>query len=100
MNRINIKGMTAESVTGIAVLLIALVNAVLQMFGIDTLPIEDDEVSHIISILFLILTTLWNTWKNRNLTTVSQEVQQIADALRQGELLEKDVKDLLRKIGT
>lgn len=98
MNKINLKGITAENATGILVLLIALINAVLQMFGINTLPIKDGEISNIISTIFLIGTTLWNTWKNRNLTSVSQEVQQIADALKYGELLESDVKELIAKI--
>lgn len=98
MNKINVKGITAENVTGIFILLVALINAVLQMFGINTLPIEDVEISNIISTVFLIATTLWNTWKNRNITTISQEAQQIADALRDGELLESDVKELIAKI--
>lgn len=98
MNKINLKGITAENATGIFVLLVALVNAVLQMFGVKMLPIEDIEISNIVSTVFLIGTTLWNTWKNRNLTTISQEVQQIADALKYGELLESDVKELMAKI--
>ena len=98
MNKVNLKGIAGENVTGVFILLIALINAVLQMFGVKTLPIEDGEISNIISTIFLIITTLWNTWKNRNLTTISQEVQQIADALRSGELLENDVKELIAKI--
>lgn len=100
MNKINLKGVTAEAVTGVLILLIALVNAVLQMFGVNTLPIENEEVSNIISTVFLIITALWNTWKNRNVTTISQEVQQIADAIRNGEILEDDVKELINKIKT
>lgn len=92
--------MTAEAVTGVSILLVALINAVLQMFGINTLPIEDEEVSNIVSTVFLIVTALWNTWKNRNVTTISQEVQQIADAVRNGEILEDDVKKLISKIKT
>lgn len=98
MNKINFKGITAENVTGIFILLIALINAVLQMFGINVLPVDDGEVSNIISTVFLITTTLWNTWKNRNITTVAQEIQQIADAVKKGELLEKDIKRLITKI--
>lgn len=98
MNKINLKGITAENATGIFVLLIALINAVLQMFDIKTLPIENVEISNIVSTAFLIGTTIWNTWKNRNLTTAAQEVQQIADALKYGELLESDVKELIAKI--
>ncbi len=98
MNRINLKGITAEAITNILILLVALVNACFQMFGINTLPIENEELSGIISTVFLIISALYNTWKNRNITTISQEVQQIADAVKNGEILEKDVKSLINKI--
>ncbi len=97
MKNINLKGVTAEAVTGVLVLLVALINAVLQMFGINAIPIENEEVSNIISTVFLILTALWNTWKNRNVTTISQEVQQIADAVRNGEILEDELNELVNK---
>ena len=100
MNKINLKGITSEAVTGVLILVVALVNAVLQMFGVDTLPIDDENISAIVSTVFLIVTALWNTWKNRNVTTISQEVQQIADAVRNGEILEDDVKELISKIRT
>ena len=35
MRKINLKGVTAEAVTGIALLVLALINAVLQMFGMN-----------------------------------------------------------------
>lgn len=98
VNKINIKGITAETVTSVIILLIALINAALQMFGIKTLPIEDGEISNIISTIFLIATTLWNTWKNRNITSASQVSQSITDAIKQGELLESDIKELLNKV--
>ena len=100
MKNINLKGINAETVAGVLILLVALVNAVLQMFGINTLPIENEEVTNIVSTVFLIATTLWNTWKNHNVTTISQEVQQMADAVRNGEILEDDVKNLISKIKT
>lgn len=98
MNRINLKGITAEAVTGVLILLVSLINATLQMFGINTLPIEDVKISAIVSGVFVISAALWNTWKNRNLTSASQIAQNITDAIKNGEILEKDVKDLLNKI--
>lgn len=98
MNKINLKGVTSEAITGIAILVIALVNAILQMLGINTLPIENEEISAIISGVFLVGMALWNTWKNRNITTVAQEVQQIADAVKNGELLIEDVQALISKV--
>lgn len=98
MKNINLKGVTAEAVTGVLVLLVALINAVLQMFGINTLPIENGEVSEIVSTVFLIATTLYNVYKNRNISTASQKAQAVTDALKSGELLIEDVDALLDKV--
>lgn len=98
MNKINLKGITSEAITNVFILVIALINAILQMLGINTLPIESEEISAIISGVFLVGTALWNTWKNRNVTTVAQEVQQIADAVKNGELLIEDVQALISKV--
>ena len=98
MKNINLKGVNAETVTGVLILLVALINAVLQMFGINTLPIENEEITSIVSTVFLIVTVIWNTWKNRNISTASQTAQQITDAIKNGEILVEDVQELLDKI--
>lgn len=97
MKKINLKGITAEAVTGVFVLLVALINAILQMFGYNTLPIADDNISNIVSIVFLIVTTLYNTYKNRNISTASQVAQNITDSIKNGEILIEDVNTLLEK---
>lgn len=97
MRKINLKGVTSEAVTSMLILLAALVNTTLQMFNISVLPIADEDIANIISTIFLIVTTLWNTWKNRNFTSASQIAQNIANAIKNGELLEQDVKNLLVK---
>jgi SPP1 family holin len=98
MNKINLKGVNKEAITGILILLLALVNATLQMFGIETLPINNEEVSAIISTVFLIVTALYNTWKNRNLTTASQTAQNITDAIKNGEILADDIMFIMDKV--
>ena len=98
MNKINLKGITAETIAGILILLLALINATLQMFGINALPIENEEITNIVSTVFLIATALWNTWKNRNITTASQVAQNITDSIKNGELLVDDVDKLIKKI--
>lgn len=98
MNKINLKGVTAEAVTGVIILLVALINAGLQMFGINTIPIADADISGVVSLIFVIVTALYNAWKNRNVTTVAQKMQVIADAVKNGELLEKDIEYLIQKI--
>jgi len=98
MKKINLSGVTAEAVTGVLLLVIALVNAVLQMFGINTIPIADSDVSGIVSTVFLIVTALWNTYKNRNISSASQISQEITDAIKNGEILVDEVEELLQKV--
>ena len=98
MKNINLKGVTAEAVTGVLVLLVALIKAVVQMFGVNTLPIENGEVSEMVSTVFLIATTLYNVYKNRNITVASQKAQQVTDAIKAGELLVEDIDALLDKV--
>ena len=81
----------------VLILVVALINAVLQMFGINTLPIENEEVTNIVSTVFLIVTALWNTYKNRNISTASQTAQQITNAIKNGEILVEDVNELINK---
>ena len=98
MKNINLKGVNAETVTGVFILVVALVNAVLQMFGINTLPIANEDVSSIVSTVFLIVTTLYNVYKNRNISTASQVAQSVTDSIKSGELLIEEVDELLDKV--
>lgn len=98
MKKINLKGITPEAITRIVVLLIALINAVLQIFGINTIPVTNDEASEIVSIVFLIIMTLYNTYKNFNVTPASQIAQNITDSIKNGELAAEDIEEILKKI--
>lgn len=98
MKKINLKGITAEAVTGVFILAIALINAILQIFGIHTLPIDNEEVSETISALFLTISAFYNVYKNRNVTVASQKAQEITNALKSGELFVEDIEQLLEKI--
>lgn len=97
MRKINLKGVTAEAVTGIALLVLALINAVLQMFGMNVLPIQNDDISNIVSVVFLIVTAAWNTWKNRNFTKASQEAQALTDMIKNGEILIDQIENVIQK---
>lgn len=97
MKRINLKGINAKSVAGVLILVVALVNAVLQILGFETLPISNEEVSTIVSSVFLIGSAIYTTYKNFNCSTASQTAQRITDAIKQGEILVEDVDELIDK---
>ena len=98
MKDLNFKGITSEAVTNVCMLIVALINAILQMFGVNTLPIEDKEISIIISGVFLVGMALWNTWKNRNVSKASQIAQNITDMIKNGELVAEDIQALISKV--
>ncbi len=97
MKKINLKGVNVQSVTGVALLAVALINAVLQMFGYDTLPISNDDISAIISSVFVVITAAYTTYKNLNVSKASQTAQQITDLIKSGELLAEDVDEFIDK---
>lgn len=98
MKKFNIKGITPDAITRIVILVIALINAVLQIFGINTIPVTNDEVSEIVSIIFLIVMTLYSTYKNLNISSASQIAQNITDSIKNGELVAEDIEEILKKI--
>jgi hypothetical protein len=52
----------------------------------------------IVSGVFVIGAALYNTWKNRNVTSASQIAQQVTDMIKNGELLIEDVQALISKV--
>lgn len=95
--KINLSGINKQSIVGIVVLVVALVNAILQMLGIQTLPISNEEVDSVISIIFLIGSTVYSVYKNFNITPASQTAQKITDAIKNGEILIDQVEDIVEK---
>ena len=69
-----------------------------KCLDIITLPIANSDVSEIDSTIFLIGATLYNTWKNRNVSSASQTGQKVVDAIKSGELLVEEVDELLAKV--
>lgn len=95
--KINLNGINKQSIVGIVILIVALVNAILQMLGIQTLPISNEEVDSVISIIFLIGSTVYSVYKNFNITPASQTAQKITDAIKNGEILIDQVEDIVEK---
>lgn len=97
MGNINLKNINKETIIGFSLLILALVNMVLQVFGYNTIPITDAELSGVLSSVFVIITALYNTYKNRNVTTPAQKGQEITDLIKSGVVLVEDVDALIDK---
>lgn len=81
----NLPGMTGErvkAVVTIVVTLYALLNAGLNLAGINTLPFTNDEVSTTLFAVIGVFGTIYGWWKNQNITSASLAGQQLVDALK------------------
>lgn len=97
---INLKGINKSSIIGVIVLALALTNAILQMFGLKILPISNDDVNTVVSGLWVVLSSAYSTYKNFNTSTASQTAQQVTDAIKNGEILADDIKEIVGKLKT
>lgn len=69
-----------ETIIRTILLIVALVNMALNAFGKNTLPFTDDEISEIISVVFMAVTSIAAWWKNNSFT----EKARIADLYLEG----------------
>lgn len=69
---------TAGTIARTIVLLLALTNQVLSAFGIQAIPIADDQVNLIVSTLWTVISAVIAWWKNNSFTKAAIK----ADSLR------------------
>lgn len=68
-------------------LVLALVNQGLTIAGKSPLPIEDAQLTELISLVFTIVTSVWAWWKNNSFTQAAIVADDIMHDLKTGELL-------------
>lgn len=65
-----------------AVLILALINQGLSIAGKAVLPITDDQLEKIITLVITIGVSLWNWWKNNSYTHAAIEGDVLKDRLK------------------
>lgn len=65
-------------------LLLALINITLEAFGKRVIPIDDEQVSEVISVIFTIVTSLTAAWKNNSFTEEAIKADEYLKELREG----------------
>ena len=73
---------TKETIISTALIVLSLINQILTMFGKSPLPIEDEFVANVISIVFLIATTAYSWWHNNSVTNAAKLGDKIVKALK------------------
>lgn len=71
-----------ETIIRTIVLILALVNQVLAIYGKDKIPITEDEVYQLITLTVTIGSALWAWWKNNSFTLPAIKADEYLEKLR------------------
>lgn len=71
-----------DTIIRTVVLVLALVNQCLTMTGHSVLPIEDEQVTELLTLLFTIGSSLWAWWKNNSFTREAVEADEYMHNLK------------------
>ena len=66
----------------LALVVLALVNVILRMLGVQTIPIAPEDVADLISGLFVIATALTAYWKNNSFTEAALKADEYMRELK------------------
>lgn len=76
-----------------ALLILALVNQCLSIAGKAVLPITDEQLEQVISLIITIAVSLWNWWKNNSFTTLAIQADEWLDDKRKWNKTEKKTNE-------
>ena len=66
------------------ILALALVNQVLSACGLAVLPIEDEDVESLVSVVWTVAAALAAWWKNNSFSAAAVQADETLNALRKG----------------
>jgi SPP1 family holin len=71
-----------ETIIRTVVLILALINQVLAIMGKGQIPITEDEVYQLVTLLITIGSALWAWWKNNSFTLPALKADEYLEKLR------------------
>lgn len=74
-----------ETIIRTIVLVLALVNQVLAIYGKDKIPITEDEIYQLITLVFTICSSIWAWWKNNSFTQPAIKADEYMEQLRKNQ---------------
>ena len=67
------------------ILALALINQILTVFGFSVIPISDDQITELISLVLTIGASVWAWWKNNSFTKNALEADEVLNELKRGD---------------
>lgn len=74
-----------ETIIRTVVLVLALINQVLTSLGKPVIPISDEELSEVITLVITIAVSLWGWWKNNSFTQAALEADEVMRRLKEAD---------------
>jgi SPP1 family holin len=71
-----------ETIIRTIVLVLALINQVLAILGKEKIPITEDDVYQLITLIVTVCTALWSWWKNNSFTQPALMADEYLEKLR------------------
>jgi SPP1 family holin len=71
-----------ETIIRTIVLILALANQVLAIYGKEKIPITEDEVYQLVTLIVTVVTSLWAWWKNNSFTLPAIKADEYLEQLR------------------
>ena len=79
------KNVKIETIVRTVILIVALINQALTVAGKSLLPITDDQITEVITLVITIGASLWAWWKNNSFTQAAIEADKVKDQLKSQE---------------
>ena len=71
-----------ETIIRTVVLIVALINQVRTMLGKSIIPVSDEQIAEVITLIFTVAASLWAWWKNNSFTKEAIEADAVLEDLR------------------
>ena len=71
-----------DTIVRTIILIVALINQALAIFGHSLLPITDEQITEIITLLITIGASMWAWWKNNSFTKHAIEADKVLADLK------------------
>lgn len=71
-----------ETIIRTVVLILALANQVLAIYGKDKIPVTEDEVYQLVTLIVTIGSAIWAWWKNNSFTQPAIKADEYMEKLR------------------
>ena len=71
-----------DTIVRTVVLVLALINQILTSTGHSVIPVTDDQITELLTLVFTIGASLWAWWKNNSFTKNAIEADKVLEDLK------------------